>query len=676
MHLSKIEIMNFRCFGDGPDGFEMSLRPCLTALVGENDAGKTAVIDALRFVLGTTDQEWFRLEDSDFHRGSREIRIVCKFENLSPADKRAFVEYLTYGEGTDDEPVLYVNWTATDTGETYKGRAYRRVEIHAGKKGDGPTIATEVRDLLRATYLRPLRDAEQALTAGRGSRLSQVLQHMPVINDGEPYVPGGVIDSKKLEKLNVLGIGDLANDLLKKHKGIEDTREQIDSHLKKLSIGGEGIASSIDVSGVSDPDAIRLRRLLEKLNLSLSANGKLGLGSNNLLFMACEFLLLAKEEEAGSRVLLIEEPESHVDAQRQLRAMAFLQEQAKTNRIQVIVTTHSPNLASVIDLDNIVMIRKKRAFSMAQGQTQLESSDYRFLRRFLDVTKANLFFARGVMIVEGDAENILLPTLAKLLGRDFTEHGVSIVNVGGVGLRRYARIFQRTNVSDKDEDKQMAIPVACLTDMDVMPECAPTILGKIKDGEGWPETTRRRWKAKSDFTDPAQLREHRKQLTTKADGQCVKTFVSDEWTLEYDLALGPKDENGQFTGGLAEDVYIATCLAEKDEAINAGRENVNDVTDSAVKQFTGLGKKAVATDGCTVQEVLAVHVYAKFARDGVSKAVAAQYLAERLHDRAQKRDLSEANLRKKLPRYLVEAIEYVTGTQAVTIESQPAEGRP
>ena len=677
MHLSRIEIENFRCFGECPNHFELPLGQGLTALVGENDAGKTAVVDALRFAMGTTDQEWYRLEDADFHYGpggtSREIRIVCKFEKLSTADKRAFVEYLTYGEQAGDEPVLYVNWTATDTGDVYRGRPYRRIEVHAGRKGDGPTIAPEARELLRCTYLRPLRDAEQALSSGRRSRLSQVLQQTDAIKDaGERYDPKGTIDSETLKKLSILGIGDLANALIQEHQGVKDARGKIDTHLGRLALTTEGIKSTIDVSGATDPEDVRLRRLLEKLNLSLSGEGKLGLGSNNLLFMACELLLLVKEE-TGSRMLLIEEPESHLDAQRQLRAMAFLQNQAKDKGIQVIVTTHSPNLTSAIDLNNIVMIRKGRAFSMAQGQTQLEPSDYRFLQRFLDVTKANLFFARGVMIVEGDAENILLPTLAKLIGRDFAEHGVSIVNVGGVGLRRYARIFQRTNVKDEQDNDHISIPVACVTDMDVMPDCAPAIIGRLKEGENWPGTAKRRWKAKRDFTDPAQLRVHRSQLTSKTDGQCVKTFVSDEWTLEYDLALGRKDENGRFTGGLAEDVYIAACLAEKDEAINAGQKNVKDVRQSAIEQFTELGKKAAVTDGCTAQEVLAAHIYAKFAKDGVSKAVAAQYLAEWLLEKARKQELTGGDLRTKLPRYLVEAIDYVTGARAADTKSHPAE---
>jgi putative ATP-dependent endonuclease of OLD family len=74
MYLSSITIENFRCFGEGSKRLELSLSPGLTALVGENDSGKTAVIDALRFVLGTTDQEWYRLEDTDFMQKGKQAK--------------------------------------------------------------------------------------------------------------------------------------------------------------------------------------------------------------------------------------------------------------------------------------------------------------------------------------------------------------------------------------------------------------------------------------------------------------------------------------------------------------------------------------------------------------------------------------------------------------------------
>jgi putative ATP-dependent endonuclease of OLD family len=248
MYISEITIEGFRCFGYETERLVCPLTAGLTALVGENDVGKTAVLDAIRLALGTTDQEWFRLEDTDFHEGgtAREIRIICKFEGLTTRNKRAFVEYLTYGKNKGDEPILYVNCTVTDTGEIRRGWPYRRVEVCSGKNGDGPNMVEEVRRLLRATYLRPLRDAEQALSAGRGSRLAQVLQHSQLIQQA-----GGLHDPNKLlreQKLSVLAIGGLLNELLEKQTGVVGTRGEIDGHLDHLFLTGDPVESRISVS--------------------------------------------------------------------------------------------------------------------------------------------------------------------------------------------------------------------------------------------------------------------------------------------------------------------------------------------------------------------------------------------------------------------------------------------
>jgi putative ATP-dependent endonuclease of OLD family len=362
VYLSTVVIEGFRCFGEEKDRLELSLDRGLTALVGENDAGKSAVIDALRFALGTTDQEWIRLDDTDISTTckSSEIDVKLKFEDLDLTDKRALVEYLTF-EGPSRIPVFYLNWSAREPGSSSTAGSQRRVECHSGKDGEGPLVPTEVRDMFRATYLRPLRDASHALLAGRGSRLSQVLHRADEVrNVGSNYDPTGTIDPKAL---NVLGIGDLANDLLAQQTGIVSTRTRIDQHLQNLALNKEQISSSIRVSGATASPEVRLRALLEKLDLLVNGpeqQGKLGLGSNNLLFIACELLLLSAQKE-GCRLLLIEEPEAHLHPQRQLRVMKFLQEESKQKHIQVIVTTHSPNLASAIDLDNLVIVRKARA---------------------------------------------------------------------------------------------------------------------------------------------------------------------------------------------------------------------------------------------------------------------------------------------------------------------------
>lgn len=661
MFLAEIRIENFRIFGEGKSALVLELKPGLTALVGENDTGKTAVMDAIRFALGTRDQEYMRVEESDFHQprdGSprkSEIRIRCKFSELTPSDVAAFLEYLTYVEESGiTVPVLYLNWQAVGR---FKGnRRFTTVESRSGREADGPPLDQETRFLLCSTYLRPLRDAARALSAGRSSRLSKILQYTREIQEfGSEY------DHEKgppedLSTLSVLGIADFANALLGEHKGIKNARNRLNvEFLRELSFHGSLLEGYISVSGSEGDADGRLRQLLEKLELDLrdadsDAAANHGLGSNNLLFMACELLLLGSEAE-GFPLLLVEEPEAHLHPQRQLRLMQFLQRKTKDlradgQRIQIIMTTHSPNIASAIQLDNIVMLSGGKAFPLSVGRTELDSSDYGFLSRFLDVTKANLFFARGLMIAEGDAENILLPTLAHILQRDFTGNGVSIVNVGGVGLRRFARIYQRKDVGT---DGVIPVPVACITDMDVMPDCAPEIVGLVEAGQEWPDKARRRWRAKKDFT-PEELEARRKKIRGKASGQWVETFVANEWTLEYDLAHA----------GLAREIWVAGHLAAVDDRISAGKVTRFAVAREALRKFRAL------VDAHPDLETLATHVYAPFVSDSrISKATAAQYLACILQARHARGRMTSGELRAALPRYIVEAIDYVTRPREV-----------
>ena len=230
---------------------------------------------------------------------------------------------------------------------------------------------------------------------------------------------------------------------------------------------------------------------------------------------------------------MIEEPEAHIHAQRQLKLIQSLEEESEKGNRQTIITTHSPLLASVVKLSNIVIVKSGKVYSLEKEQTKLDEDDYLYLEKYLDATKANLFFARSVIIVEGPGEALLLPTLSKLLGCNFTDYGTSLVDVRSTGLRRYARIFQR-----KDENKQLDVNVACVTDRDIMPNCAPRICIDEKytdDKDTWPEKSKRAWRAEADYS-VLGAENHVNEIKEKADGQKVKTFVANHWTLEYDLA--------------------------------------------------------------------------------------------------------------------------------------------
>lgn len=628
LFISTVTIKNFRCFNE--TGQSIKLHSGLNILVGENDSGKSAVLDAIRIVLGTTDQGWYRIDTTDFHNEdrSKEISIICKFEGLSVSECSSFVECLTYENINNiSVPVLYINWSCKYLLNITPPRI--STNITTGQAGDGPPIAADARELLRVTYLRALRDAYTDMQSGKNSRLSQIIQSIPKLNDGiSTYM-----DGTNLDELSITGIADLSNKLLSEHPVLKKTNQDVTNILQnKMLLKNDKVTTQLQVSGINALESKKLISVLEKLDLLVDKSGsqnqgRLGLGTSNIMSMACELLLNNTNTNKGySSFLLIEEPEAHIHAQRQLRLIESLQSESLANSLQIILTTHSPLLASVASLENVTIMKSSTPFSLAKGHTLLDENDYQFLERFLDATKANLFFARGVIIVEGPAEELLIPTIAKLLGRDLAEYGVSIVNVRGTGLRRYARIFQR-----KSADYTMGIPVACITDRDIMPDCAPAICINEEYTSIDVYPIRRNWKTESDLSSVESKNSHIRTLQEKADGQTVKTFVSDFWTLEYDLAIS----------GLIEDMIEALVF----------------VRYQAGKRQSKLQEIKTAMDARSTPEEKASTFYRYFTDNSTSKAEFSQCLASIL----VKKYTGKVNeLTAMLPNYLKNAIYYVT----------------
>ena len=228
MYLSSLKLKNFRSFGSA--SHEIKFNKGLTVLVGENDSGKSAILDAIRIVLGTTDFSWYRINDSDFYNedSSLEIEISCKFTDLSSIETSAFLEYLTYED--DDKgkkiPSLYLNWKCRYMQSFKPPRPVS--SMTTGKNGDGPVLSPESREILRVTYLRALRDAYSDMQSGRNSRLSQVVQNVPAISEGEADLEEGV----ELNELSLVGIFNLSNKLLAEYPALKAVKNQMTDILK------------------------------------------------------------------------------------------------------------------------------------------------------------------------------------------------------------------------------------------------------------------------------------------------------------------------------------------------------------------------------------------------------------------------------------------------------------
>src|SRR5690606_5402721 len=240
MHISRIKIINFRFF----EKLDLKLNKGLNILVGENNSGKTALIDAIRYVLGTNTNDRSFIKEEDFFAESNDLSIQLTFSDVDTHAYR-FVEHLSHEEYHDEDgdtkrrSVLHLQLNAQNTGTERRGYPYIKTELKSGVDGNGLSIEAEIRDFLAATYLKPLRDAESELSSGRASRLSQILS-------SSKEVKAGMSD--------ILSIIAEANDsLLADDTALKNAAENIQSnYLHELIFeqDKENLGAFIDVAGV------------------------------------------------------------------------------------------------------------------------------------------------------------------------------------------------------------------------------------------------------------------------------------------------------------------------------------------------------------------------------------------------------------------------------------------
>lgn len=645
MYLETLKIENFRKY----ENLEVKFTNGLNLIIGENDSGKTAIIDAIKYVLHTQSYDYIRPCYEDFYlentkdenERSTKFKIECIFRDFEDYEAKNFLEWLTIGDDGHHYLKIWLEGTRKGSKVFY--------DLRAGADDEGSQISGEARDYLRTTYLRPLRDAQSELTPKKGSRLSQILDNHEEFSNKDKHPLKDIMETTNEDTSDYFVKGDGKKIL-----------EDINQYLSTFSLESNSLNSKFQVSENS------LKSVLEKLSLKLfnneiSENNIQGLGSQNLLYISAELLLLKKAKYSGLKLALIEEIEAHLHPQTQIRLIEAIQKIGDDNNIQFILTSHSPNLASKVKLKNLILCKNGQTYPMGSEYTQLDKGDYLFLERFLDSTKANLFFANGVILVEGDAENILIPTLAKLMGRDLSKHGVSIVNVGSIAFLRYANIFLR------EEEPKMNIPISLITDVDVKPfECKEVFSIKICQLKANPnlfslspypvntikEYKKKNYKIEREYTlNEVNIKrlhkiQYKKEYYNK---EKVKSFIAPYWTLEYTIALSCLSRL------LSQAIYICWKTKSKDYIY----------TDIEMQQFIIEANTEYDSwlSGSKSIEYIAFEIYnnrLNKSTNKLSKAVVAQVFAQILNDT----DLTLYDIKNddKL-KYIVDAINYATGSK-------------
>lgn len=434
MYLRELRIQNFRKVEDVTINFPRGL--CV--IVGENNAGKTAIIDALRLMLiPSRDVDALRLNEDDFRANTdyAPIEISCTFSDPKDEDEVHFHECLVdIGDGKFE---IRIN------SRVEFNKTSRRTNIKTwGGETEGGTLPSTLYDHLASVYLKPLRDPESGLRPSRSSQVSRLI---------DSFTPETEHD--KFE-----AVATKANDEIRKLKSVEDAKNDINTQM--TSITGAELSQKTELV-FSDPSFHRiiagLQPEIEGLPFSLN-----GLGYNNLVFTSTTLGTLRQSPQFSFRSILIEEPEAHLHPQLQvllLRHLARISAEVKKNELQVITSSHSPILASQAEIDSIVSVHESngKVAAVSICKINMDAKLKKKLERFLDATRGELFFARRILMVEGIAEALLLPALTTIAGGNLKESAVTVLNADGLNFNAFLPLF---------EDNGFILPIAILTDGD------------------------------------------------------------------------------------------------------------------------------------------------------------------------------------------------------------------
>jgi putative ATP-dependent endonuclease of OLD family len=531
MHISKLNLINYRNFSNTKFIFKKGIN----TIIGENGSGKTNLFRAIRLLLDDKMmRSAYKLDELDFNRDlgpwkGHWIIISIEFEELSmeeeiqalfihgaaniqagnidkatynlmfrpKKDIRLKLSKLNAGDhlglknilddvSLDDyETVFYGKSNADFSDEKFYNKIVGDFEnVLFDKEIEHPELGIKIPGLLSVakevsfTFIQALRDVVSEFHNNRTNPLLTLLKSR-----------SGKIDSGVIQPI-IDKVKDL-NTSIEKLPDVQMVRSDITSTIKD-TVGETYSPNSLSIKSDLSEEADELFQSL-KLYIGESdedyegAIHELSLGGANLIYLTLKLLEFKYQvsKQSFANFLLIEEPEAHIHTHIQ----KTLFEKVKYPDTQIIYSTHSTHISEVSNVTNINILGKgEKGCDSYQPTTNLLPNEINRLQRYLDAVRSNLLFAKSIVLVEGDAEEILIPTLIKkLLGISLDELGISLVNIRSTGFKNVALLFHNDRVRKKcsiitDLDSSIINTVPSVQDIELVAKYKRKCAGSEKVG--------------------------------------------------------------------------------------------------------------------------------------------------------------------------------------------------
>ena len=503
MYIKKIKISNFRNFQEASVPFHEGVN----VILGHNNTGKSNLLRAIGLVLGFSDGH--RLGTSDIFYDinvatlklqSPRIQITLVLhrsegEDLDSAEMGLFSSMMTDPTLSEEAELRYEFKLADTQEDNYKAdvaEATTAKEIwkiidhdyirfyRSSRSGGNQAAGISVNDALGQIdfqFLDAIRDVSHDLYAGYNPLLRDVLNFFidySVKNDTEKTEDEIKEQLKTLRDSFVQQSAPLMQTLQSR---LQNGKNVFLKYAVDTGATFNGAVPDFD-GEVTENEMFAVLRMIIKYAIGIEVPATYnGLGYNNLIYMS---LLLAKMQADSSitymkrnakvlTFLAVEECEAHLHPAMQYKFLQFLQDNKANGHVrQIFMTTHSTQIASAVKLDDLICLTSPILGKINVGYPRViykkdnaeDVASKQYVQRFLDATKADMFFANRLIFVEGVAEELLIPVFAKYLNKNLTDEHVLIVNMGGRYFNHFLKLFDTNNQYTINKK------IVCLTDID------------------------------------------------------------------------------------------------------------------------------------------------------------------------------------------------------------------
>ncbi|WP_428422690.1 AAA family ATPase [Methylibium sp.] len=490
MHISKLRLVNYRNFASTT----LTFTEGVNTVIGENGSGKTNLFRAIRLLLDDDMlRSAHRLDESDFHRGLGDWRghwiiISLEFDEIGPDE--AIQALFLHGTGVvaggpigratynlifrpkkelrlklaqlddwDMAGLTAIRQTITiaDYETLFTGRSeadfcnpavYKelvgdfdacifRPEVDDPRVGARVPVYLSVAKEVSFTFIQALRDVVAEFHNNRTNPLLTLLKAKS--GDIAPAVMAPIVEK-------VLDL----NTAIEELEDVQTVRSNIRDTIKDAA-GETYSPSSLSIKSELSDEA---EKLFQSLRLFVGeseedyegAIHELSLGGANLIYLSLKLLEFKYQQahQAIANFLVIEEPEAHIHTHIQ----KTLFDRIAYEDTQIIYSTHSTQISEVSKIQSVnILGRNGQTCEAYQPATGLSPDEIGSLQRYLDAVRSNLLFAKSVVLIEGDAEEILIPVLfKKVLGLSLDELGISLINIRSTGFKNVAVLFHETRI--------------------------------------------------------------------------------------------------------------------------------------------------------------------------------------------------------------------------------------